>query len=103
MHQGHIATQHLKDKNETPTVMLHMGQINKTKKPFLPTEEECSQATSEDHDIGYTKNVLSCMEETLVNPNDLSNKCYVKPFQQGNMELHNGFIYVVNFIRACTH
>ena len=30
MHQGHTETQHLKDNNETPTLMVHLGQINKT-------------------------------------------------------------------------
>ena len=28
MHQGNIETQHLKDNNETPKVMVHEGQIN---------------------------------------------------------------------------
>ena len=41
-----------KGNNETPTMMVHVGQINKTTTLTLPTEEEWSQATSEDHGIG---------------------------------------------------
>ena len=39
MNQGHTETQQLKDKNETPTLMVHAGQINKTTTLPLPTEE----------------------------------------------------------------
>ena len=28
MHQGRTETLHIKDNNETPTVMVHTGQIN---------------------------------------------------------------------------
>ena len=58
-HQGHIETKHQKDKNETLTVMVHVGKINKTTALTLPTEEEWRQATSEDHDLRYIKRVLS--------------------------------------------
>ena len=60
MHQGHTETQHLKDKDETPpTVMVHVEQINETTSPFIPTEEECRQDTSEDQYLGFIKNNLS--------------------------------------------
>ena len=51
MNQGHTETQQLKDKNETPKLMVHEGQIKKTTTLPLPTEEEWRQATSEDLDI----------------------------------------------------
>ena len=51
MHQGHIETQQLKYKNETPTLMVHAVQINEIAALPLPTEEEWRQATSEDHDL----------------------------------------------------
>ena len=68
MKQGNIDTQHLKDNNETPTVMVHAGQINKTTILSLPTEEEQRQATSDDHDIGYIKSILSSPRETPIDP-----------------------------------
>ena len=36
MHQWHIETQQLKDNNETPTVMVHAGQIKKTQHYLYP-------------------------------------------------------------------
>ena len=30
MNQGHTATKQLKDKDKTPTVMVHVGYINET-------------------------------------------------------------------------
>ena len=39
MYQGHKETQKLKDNTETPTVMVHSGQINETTTLPLPTEE----------------------------------------------------------------
>ena len=59
MHQGNTATQQLKNKDETPTDMVHVGQINETTKLCLHTEEDWGQATSEYHDIGYIYNILS--------------------------------------------
>ena len=53
MHQGNTETQHLKDNNETTTVMVHVDQINKNITLPLPTEEERRQPTSEDHDLEY--------------------------------------------------
>ena len=38
MNKGHKETKYLKDNNETPTVMVHVVQINKTKTLPLPTE-----------------------------------------------------------------
>ena len=40
IHQSQKATQRLKDKDETPTVMLHAGNINENTTLCLPTEEE---------------------------------------------------------------
>ena len=40
MHQGHTESQQQKDKKETPTLMVYMGQINEITTPPLPTEEE---------------------------------------------------------------
>ena len=66
MHQGQTATKKLKDKGETPMVLLYAGQINETTTLFIPTEEERSQATAEDHDLRFLKRVLSGMEETPI-------------------------------------
>ena len=68
MHHGHTETQHLKYNNETPTVMVHAVQINKTTTLPLPTEEEWRQATSKVHDLGYIKRILSSPEETRIDP-----------------------------------
>ena len=51
MDQEHIETKQEKDNNETLTVMVHKGQINKTTTLTVTTEEEWRQATLEDHDI----------------------------------------------------
>ena len=59
MYQGKTARKQQKYKYETPTVMVHAGQINETRTLCLPTEEEWRQATSEDHYLGYIKNILS--------------------------------------------
>ena len=58
MNQGQTATKHTKDKSETPMVMVHVGQINKTTTIFLPPEEEWRQSTEEDIDIRYIKRIL---------------------------------------------
>ena len=68
MQQRNIETQRLKDKNETPKLLVHEGQIKKTTTLPLPTEEEWRQATSEDLDIGYIKSILSIPEETPIEP-----------------------------------
>ena len=68
MHQGQIETQKMKYNNETPTVMVNAGQINKTTTMPLTTEEDWSQAKSEDHDLGYIKRILSSPEETPIDP-----------------------------------
>ena len=39
MYQGKTATQHLKYKDETPTVMVHAGQINENTTLYIPTDE----------------------------------------------------------------
>ena len=51
--------QHLKDKGGKPTLIVHTGQINETTTLCLPTEKELRHATSEDHDFGYIKIILS--------------------------------------------
>ena len=87
MHHGHIETQHMKDNIETPTVMVHAVQINETTTLPLPTEEDGRQATSEDHDLGYFKRILSSPKETPIYPKQFRNKGYVKPFQQGRQDM----------------
>ena len=62
MHQGYTETQHLKNNNETPTVMVHAGYINKTTTLHLPLEEEFRQAILEDHDLRYINIILSSPE-----------------------------------------
>ena len=69
MYQGKTATQQLKDKDETPIVMVHAVNINETKTLCLPIEEEWRQATSEDHDLGFIKSILSVLEEAHIGPN----------------------------------
>ena len=73
--------------------MVHAEQINETTTLCLPKEEEWMQDTSEDNDLGYMKNILSCREETPVHLKELINKGYAKRFQQGLLELHNGLIF----------
>ena len=46
MHHGHTESKQPKDNNETPTVMVHARQINKTTTLPLSTEEEWRQDTS---------------------------------------------------------
>ena len=82
MHQGQTAT----------PVMVHAGQINETTTLCLPTEEYWRQATLEGHGLGYINNILSGMQETPIEPKELRNKGYIKPFQQESMEFNNGFI-----------
>ena len=67
--------------------MMHTGQINETTTLPLLTEEERKQAASEDHDLGYINSILSSPEETPINPKEFRNKGYVKPFQQGRLDL----------------
>ena len=35
--QGHTTTKQIRDRGETPTLVVHVGQINETTKIFLPT------------------------------------------------------------------
>ena len=92
MYHKQTVPKHLKDKGETPTVMVNEGHINKTTILPLPTEEEWRQATSEDHDLGYIKKILSSLEEIPIDPKELRNKCYVKTFQQGRLDIENVLI-----------
>ena len=46
--------------------MVHAGQINETATLCKTIEEECRNSTSEDHDLSYTKSILSGPEETPV-------------------------------------
>ena len=39
MLQGQTATKQMKDRDETPTLMVHAGYINEIKTLCLPTEE----------------------------------------------------------------
>ena len=48
--------------------MVNAVQINETTTLCLTTEEEWGQATSEDHDIRYIKNILSVPEQTTIDP-----------------------------------
>ena len=59
MKQGYTETQQMKYNNETPIEMVHSSQINVTTALTLPTEEDWRQAISEDHDLVYTKRILS--------------------------------------------
>ena len=59
MHQGQTVTQYMEYMGETPTVMVHSVKPNETTTQFIPTEEEWRQGTSEYHDLGYIKNILS--------------------------------------------
>ena len=70
----------MKDNNEKSTVMVYVGQINKTTTLTLPNGEEGRQATSEYHYLGYIKMILSSPEDTPIEPKELRNKGYVKPF-----------------------
>ena len=92
MQQVHTETQQMKNINETPTVMVNAYQINETTTLHLPPEEESRQATSEYHDLGYIKRILSSPEEKPIEPKELKNKGYVKPFKQGLLDLDNGLI-----------
>ena len=93
MNHNQNSKKDLKDKGETPAVIVNGVQINETTTLPLPTEEEWRQATSEDHDLGYIKMILSCTEETPIETKEPRKKGYVEPFQQGHMELDNGLIY----------
>ena len=90
---GADSNKNTKDKGETPTVIVYDGQINETATILLPTEEEWSQNTAEDHDLKYIKRILSGLEETPVDPKELSKKGYVKPFQKGCLEMENGLLF----------
>ena len=68
MYHKNKETQHPKYDNETPTIMVHVGQINKTSTLHIPTGEEWRQATSVDNDIRYIKRILSSTEETPIDP-----------------------------------
>ena len=57
MYQGHTETQQLKNNNESPKVMVHAGQINKTTTLPITTEEEWRQSTSYNHGLGYIKRI----------------------------------------------
>ena len=60
-------------KNETPTVMVHAGNINKTTTLPLPIEEEWRQDTSEYHDLGYIKIIYLFQRRHLLNLKVISN------------------------------
>ena len=66
MQQGHTESKQPKYMKETPTVMVHEGQINETTTLPLPNKEDCKQDTSEDQDLGYIKRILSSPEETPI-------------------------------------
>ena len=68
MHHKHAETPHMKYNNETPTVLVHEGQINRTTTLTLSTGEERRRATSEDHDIRCIRRILSSPEETTIDP-----------------------------------
>ena len=51
----------MKDNNDTPAVVVHAGHINENTTLPLRTKEEWRQATSEDHNPGYIKRVLSSL------------------------------------------
>ena len=76
--------------------MVHVGHINKTTTLTLPYGEEWRQATSEYRDTGCINRILSSPEDTPIEPKELRNKGYVKPFQQGLLHLDNGFIIYYN-------
>ena len=82
MNQGHTATKQLKDKDKTPTFMVHVGYINENKTLCIPKEEDCRKATSEDNYLGYIKNILAGTEETPIDPKKLNNKGCVNPFSK---------------------
>ena len=90
MHNEKTETKQLKDKVKITTGTVHAGEIKKTTRLTLSTEKQWKQAISEDHDLGYIKSILSSTQETTIDPKQFRNKGYVKPFQQGNMELDNG-------------
>ena len=48
----------LKDKGETPTVMVHVGNINENKTLYLPAEDERRKVTAEDNDIICIKRIF---------------------------------------------
>ena len=74
-------------------MVVHTGHINKTTTLPLLTEEEWSQATSDDHNIGYFKRILSIIEETTIDTKELIKKGSVHFFNQGRLKLDNGLIY----------
>ena len=80
--------------------MVHAGQISKNTTLPLPTEEEWRKAKAEDHDLGYIKSILSSPEETSIDPKELKNKGYVKPFKKGSLYLDSGFISYYNTPRT---
>ena len=92
IHHKHTSIKYLKDKGEKPTVMVHAIQIKETTTLPLPTEEDLRKATSYYCDLRYINRSLSFPEETPIEPKELRNKGYFKPFQQVHMELNNGLI-----------
>ena len=48
--------------------MVHAGKLNETTTLPLPTYEEWILVTSEDHNLGYIKRILSSPEETPIDP-----------------------------------
>ena len=92
MNQGHTETKHLKDKDKTPTIMVHAGYINENTTLCMPKEEEWSKDTLEDRHLGCIKDILSGTEEKPIDPKELNNKACVKHFQLGCLEFPNGLI-----------
>ena len=76
--------------------MVHAGQINKTTTPPLPTDKEWRQAIPEDSDLGYIQRILYSPEEKPIDPKELINMVYVKPFHQGCLYLDNVLISYYN-------
>ena len=76
MHQGMTTTKELKDEDKKTTIVVHTGKFNKTTTLCLPTEEEWRQAISEDLYLCYIKRISYGMEETHIDPKEVSNKGY---------------------------
>ena len=68
MHLGQTAAKQKNNKGVKNIVMVYAGHTNETTTLFLPTEEECGRTTSEDHDLGYIKSILSGPEGEMVYP-----------------------------------
>ena len=82
----------MKDKGDIIAVMVHLLQIKKSTTLPLHTDEDWRKFTSEDHDLGYIKSIISIPDETTINPKELRNSANVKPFQHGRLEMENYLI-----------